>query len=162
MSSIKTVFLTALIFSLLLPAAAWAAPKINLSMTAEKEVVVQENGQQVTKRVAATEVEPGEILSYTISYENVGDETATNVVLNNPIPEGSVYLAEEVTENMDFSIDGGNTYKKPALLTYEVALPDGAKESRVASPDKYTHIRWTISEIPAGDKGSVSFKVEIK
>lgn len=151
-----------IILTALIPITAWAAPEVKLSISAEKEMVVEENGKQVTKLVPTAEVAPGEILIYTINYGNAGDEKATNVVLNNPIPEGGTYLPEKISENMDFSIDGGKTYKKPALLTYEVTLQSGAKETRIASPEKYTNVRWRITEIPAGEQGSVSFKVKIK
>jgi len=162
MNTLKCIFTTAVIAALLLPSTAWAAPQINMTLTAEKEMTIEENGQQVTRRVPATEIAPGEVLIYTINYENSGDETATNVMINNPIPEGSVYRPDEISDNMDFSIDGGKTYKKPALLTYEVTLADGTSEARIASPENYTHVRWRISEIPPGEPGTVSFKVEIK
>jgi uncharacterized repeat protein (TIGR01451 family) len=150
---------------LLLPAMALAKPKVNISVKAEKEVTVIENGKEVVKRVAAEEIEPGEILIYTLRYSNTGDEMATNVVFNDPIPKGTVYLAGSATglgTDITFSIDGGKTYKKPTLLTYEVKLADGRVEKRVASPDEYTHIGWKIEAIPAGERGELAFKVRVK
>ena len=131
---------------------------------AEKEVTVTENGEKVTKRVPAAEAAPGETVIFTITYENTGDEAATNVVVNDPIPEGTAYIPGSATETgeVTFSIDGGKTYKKPSLLTYEVTNPDGSKEKRTASPEQYTNIRWQLPEIPAGEKGEVSFRVKVK
>jgi len=59
-----------------------------------------------------------------------------------------------------FSIDNGKTFKKPSLLTYEVKLPSGKIEKRTASPEQYTHIRWTVSVIPAHGSGQVVFRYE--
>ena len=149
---------------LLLPAAALAAPQVELAITAEKEVTVTEDGQTVVKRAPAAETAPGETVIFTIAYANTGDEAATNVVLNDPIPAGTAYVPGSATEKgeVTFSIDGGETYKKPSLLTYEVTNPDGTKEKRTASPEQYTHVRWQIPEIPAGEKGEVSFRVKVQ
>ncbi len=55
---------------LLLPAAAWAKPQVTLSISTEKDIVIEENGQQVTKRVPIEEVVPGEVVIYTLSFKN--------------------------------------------------------------------------------------------
>ena len=81
-----------------------------------------------------------------------------------PIPEGTAYLPGSATEagELTFSIDKGKSYKKPSLLSYEITAPDGKKEKRVASPEEYTHIKWTLPSVAAGEKGSVNFKVKVK
>lgn len=160
----KRFLLSLVAAALLFPAVALAAPQVQLSINAEKKVTVTENGEQVVKRVPAAEATPGERVIFTISYENAGDETATNVVVNDPIPEGTAYVPGSATDlgEVTFSIDGGKTYKKPSLLTYEVSNPDGTTEKRVATPEQYTHVRWQIPAIPAGEKGEVSFQVQVK
>lgn len=157
-------FLLIVLTFLLLPAAAWAKPVVNIAIAAEKEITVEENGQKTTKRVPAAEAAPGETIIFTLEVANSGDETATNVVVDDPIPAGTSYLPGSATEigEVTFSIDDGKSYKKPSLLTYEVTLPDGKKDKRVASPEQYTHIRWQIPQIAAGAKGEVSFRVKVK
>lgn len=150
---------------LLLPAAAFAKPLVSVSITAEKEMTVVKNGQKSTKKVAATRIDPGDIIFYTMNYINSGDEAATGAVLDDPIPQGTVYLpgsAFGAGAEITFSIDGGKSFKKPSLLTYEVKSPNGSMEKRTASPEEYTHIRWVIDKIGAGAKGSVGFQVKIK
>lgn len=160
----KKFLMSILAAALLFPAAALAAPQVQLAITAEKEVTVTQNGEQVVQRVPAGEAAPGETVIFTIVYENVGDEAATNVVVNNPLPEGTAYVPGSATEagELTFSIDGGETFKSPSLLTYEVANPDGTQERRVASPEQYTHIRWQIPEISAGGNGEVNFRVQVQ
>lgn len=162
--SIRKILITALAATLLLPVAALAKPQVKIGITAEKEVVVTENGQSVTKRVPAAEATPGETIIYTLEVANNGDEPATNVVVNDPIPEGTSFLPGSASGDgaPAFSIDGGKTYNKPSLLTYEFTNPDGSKEQRVASPEKYTHIRWQIPQIAAGAKLELGFKVKVK
>ena len=158
-------FLTLVVACLLIPAVALAKPQVSISIKAEKKVTVVENGQEVVKQIPAEEVLPGETLIYTLSYTNAGNEAATNVVINDPIPEGAAYVLESASgegTDISFSIDGGKTFKKPSMLTYEVKLADGTKEKRVASPEEYTHIRWTIRKVRAGGSGQLGFQVRVK
>ena len=161
----KHVWLMAILAALLLPMAAFAKPLVSVSITAEKEVTVVKNGQKATKKVAASKINPGDVIFYTLNFINSGDEAATNAVLDDPIPQGTVYLpgsASGAGAEITFSIDGGKSFTKPSLLTYEVTLSNGKKEKRVASPEEYTHIRWVINKIDAGAKGTVGFQVKIK
>ena len=164
MNRMKCKLATLITLALLIPLTAWAAPKVELSITAEKSVIVEENGQMVTKQVVATEVTAGETLTYTITYVNSGDENATNIAIVDPLPEGSSYIAGSASQTgeLTFSADNGKTYKKPSLLTYEVKNSSGTTEQKVASPEQYTHVRWLIPVIAAGEKGSVSFQVLMK
>ncbi|QWV97654.1 DUF11 domain-containing protein [Geomonas nitrogeniifigens] len=147
-----------------MPFVAWAQPKVTITMKAEKEVSVTAKGKQVKKRVAAKGVQPGEEIIYTLSYQNSGNEAAKDVVISDPIPAGTAYIPGSASETGDlaFSIDKGKTFKKPTLLTYELKGNTGKMEKKVASPDEYTDVRWTIPQVPAGGTGSVSFKVKVK
>lgn len=148
-----------------LPITAWAKPNVIVSIKAEQEVTVKENGNEVKKIVEAKEILPGDIITYSLNFANSGDAAASNVILNDPIPEGTAYLFGSATETageLTFSIDHGKSFKKPSMLTYEISLPGGGKEKRTASPEQYTDIRWIIKTIPPGVKGSVSFKVKVK
>ena len=161
----KHVSLIAILAALLLPGAASAKPLVSVSITAEKEVTVVKNGQKSTKKVAATSIEPGDVIFYTLNYINSGSEAATKVVLDDPIPKGTVYLpgsAYGADAEISFSIDHGKTFKKPSLLIYEMKSPSGSTEKRTASPEEYTNIRWIINKIEAGGKGAVGFQVRIK
>jgi uncharacterized repeat protein (TIGR01451 family) len=157
-------YVATVLLALALAPAAWARPEVSITIKAEKEVVVTEQGKKVKKLVEAKDVEPGDEIIYTLSYSNVGTEAATNVVISDPIPPGTMYIPGSATGTgeLTFSIDHGKTYKKPALLSYEVTTPDGKKEKRVASPEEYTDIRWVIPSLRVGEKDSVSFKVKTK
>jgi uncharacterized repeat protein (TIGR01451 family) len=145
---------------LLLSAEVFAKSLVSISITAEKEVTVN----KVTKKVAATTINPGDVIFYTLNYINSGDDAATSAVLDDPIPAGTAYIpgsAYGEGAEIIFSIDGKN-FKKPSLLTYEIKNRKGSMEKRTASPEEYTHIRWVIPKIAAGAKGNVGFQVRIK
>jgi uncharacterized repeat protein (TIGR01451 family) len=151
--------------TVLLPLSVYALPLVSVSMKAEKDVTVAVKGEQVTKRVVATSVDPGDVIFYTLNFVNSGNEAADNAIFDDPIPKGTVYLpgsAYGTGAEISFSSDGGETFKKPALLSYEVKLPSGKSEKRSASTGEYTHIRWIISTIPPRGSGQVGFQVRMK
>ena len=148
-----------------LPSAALAKANVVVAIKAEKEIVIRENGKESLKIVEATDILPGEIVTYTLNFANNGDELAKDVVISNQVPGETTYQVGSATEgngDLSFSIDGGKTFKKPSLLTHEVTLPNGTREKRLATPDQYTHIRWIIPNLPPQAKGSVSFKAKVK
>jgi len=158
-------FMLMFIVMMTLPVMAWAKPDVTISVVAKQQIVVEENGQKVTKLVEANDVVPSDVLIYQLNYQNVGDEPAVGATLVNPVPDNTMYVdgsAFGPGSDIDFSIDGGKHYKRASLLTYEVKLVDGTVEKRTASPEQYTHIRWTVSQIPAGKSGTASFQVRVQ
>ena len=143
----------------------WAKPEITLSVTSEKEIIEMNQGKKNVKRVPAKEIEPGQVLIFTLKYSNKGDEAATKVVFDNPIPKETVYemgSAAGSGSDITFSINGGKDYKKPTFLMYEVKGTDGKAVKRKASPDLYTNVRWVISTVPPGSDGELSFRAKVK
>lgn len=140
-----------------------AAPQVTMSITAEREIsVIDENGQSSTQREPATTVAPGDTVHYTLDYRNSGDEAAVNVRLDNPIDSAQHYQAGSAwgdDAEILFSIDGGQTYKQPASLTWR-NTESGAEQA--APPERYTNIRWVIPTIPAGSEGAVGFSATVK
>jgi len=161
----KKIAQLVVVVSLLLPLTAIAKPLVSVSITAEKEITVTEKGKTVKKMIPADKIEAGDIIFYKINYVNSGDEPATDAVLNDPIPQGTSYLpgtAYGEAADVTFSIDGGKSFKKPSLLTYEIKHKDGTVEKKAASSEEYTNIRWLISRVPAGSRGTVGFQVRVK
>jgi uncharacterized repeat protein (TIGR01451 family) len=150
---------------LLSAGAAWAKPRMVVSITTAKEVRETKNGITTTKLVTTTSAASGEILHYTLTYLNKGDEEATNAVVVDPIPAGTVYVTNSATgkdAEIEFSADGGKTFAHPVKVSHEYRLSSGKVEKRIATPDDYTHIRWTIRSVPAGAGGTAGFRVKVK
>lgn len=159
----KKVLLTMLLtLAVSLPAAAQEEGSLKVSTTVQKEEVsVNEAGETVTKLVAANTVVPGEAVIYTITFQNIGAEPAANVVITNPIAETLTYVdgsAFGPGMNLEFSIDGGQTFAAAADLTVE---EDG--ETRPAEPDDFTHIRWVMQgELAVGALATARFSAVLK
>jgi uncharacterized repeat protein (TIGR01451 family) len=161
----KSKLLSVIVMGMLvLPLAALAQPDVKISIKAKKEMTVVKDGKPQKRLVVASKFVPGDIIAYTISYNNAGNEPAINSVIDDPIPAGTVYLPGSATgagSDITFSIDKGKNYLKPSYLFYETKGANGKTEKRVASPDDYTNIRWTIQSIPPGGKGEVTFQVKV-
>ncbi len=144
---------------------AWAKPKIEVTISASRDIVETVNGASVMKSVPAQSAVSGDTLTFAVTYRNAGTDVATNAVINNPISTGMSYIDNSSfgpEAEVTFSIDGGKSFKKASYLTYEVKLPGGATEKHTARPEEYTDIRWTIRSVPAGGSGKLTYKVKVK
>ena len=162
--SIKvTLFSLALLALTCLPV--WAKPLLEVTLTTAREVVEVKDGVRTVKMVPTKSAVSGDVLHYTLAYTNKGNEAATNAVIDNPVPKGTVYIANSATgdnSEITFSNDGGKFYAPPAKLTYEVKLPSGKTEKRMATPGDYTNIRWKVKSVAPAASGTVGFSVQIK
>lgn len=141
---------------------AWAQGTLDVNTTVQKEtVVVTEEGEEVRELVPAETVIPGERVVYTITFRNTGAEPADNVIITNPISENLTYVAESAFGPgmvLEFSVDGGETFAAADDLTIE---EDG--ESRPASAEDYTHIRWVMQDdLASGAQGMARFTAQLK
>ena len=146
------------------PSMVMAKPDIKPVMTAEKEVVAVEGGKKVTKRVPAKETATGDTIVYTLKLANAGDEKATKLQINNPVPAGTVYIAKSAfgaDAQITFSVDGGKTFVPAEQLMTEKNV-GGKKEKVPADVKSYTHIRWVIGEVLAGKEAAVGFSVKVQ
>lgn len=126
-------------------------PKVKLVLGVAKQVTSTDaSGNQVKTwkpLEGQVEVKPGDVLRYTLSSENAGDKAAENLVLTQPVPNQTTYIADSAKANgaqLSFSIDGGQSYATNPMI--EVKLADGTVEMQPAPVDLYTHVRWDYSE----------------
>ena len=145
--------------------ATWAMNQhaIDLKVIAETEMeVINEKGEKELKRVQAAKVVPGDEVIFTIYYSNVGQETAENAFITNPIPKHMLYRAGTASgagSVITFSVDGGKTYDVPGKLK----ILDHRGKERPAKPSEYTHIRWTFQKpLPRVAAGQVSFRAQLE
>lgn len=159
------ILLQLIVVSALLPGAgsvlAQEPGRLNVQTQVHKEeVVVDDNGERRTQLVPASEVVPGDEVIYTITYTNISDETAENVVVTNPIPPDLTYVdgsAFGPGSRIEFSVDGGSTYMTAEQLT---VTEDGV--TRAALPADYTHIRWSMAnDLAAGAQGIARFRARL-
>lgn len=160
-------FITVLLsLFLLLPATARSDEPRSVELVNIAEVeVMQKNefGTEVAKRVAADKanVVPGDTVIYTIIYTNYGNKPATDIVINNPVPEQMIYVdksAEGAGTRIDFSVDRGKSFAPLEKLK----LRDSAGKERPAIAGDVSNIRWTLEKpLKPGGTGRVSFRAKV-
>ena len=148
--------------TVMMAAAAWAKPQLAVTMEAAREI--RDHKSWSASFSPASSAVSGDVLLYTITYKNSGNEPATNATLNNPMSPGTSYIDNSAggkNADISFSIDGGKTYKKPSCSAMKSSkLTESRKHT--ARPEEYTHVRWVIPSVASGSSGTVQFKVRIK
>jgi uncharacterized repeat protein (TIGR01451 family) len=87
---------------------------------------------------------PGDTITYTIYYHNIGTASAVNVKLTNPVPAGAKYM-----EGSAKGLGSEFSFKRAP------ASPPNVSE--------ISEITWTLkNEIPPGQERSASYKVILK
>ncbi len=127
-----------------------------LTVVQKEEVVVNEDGTTESRLVPVEAVVPGERVFYTITFTNVGDDPAENVVITNPIASELTYVKGSAFGpgmTVEFSVDHGATFAEAAALT---VTED--EEVRAAEPEDFTHIRWVMEDdLDIGSQGTARF-----
>lgn len=126
-------------------------------------VGVDEEGRE--KFTEAKTVEPGGVVEYRLFYRNVSESPLRGIRVVSPVAENTGYAggSADACERTGphFSIDGGATFH-PEPVKYILELPGGGREERVAGPEMYTHLLWTLEELAAGEKVSLRYRVRVK
>lgn len=145
--------------------------QVQLRLKAERKLVRKdaEGKNKVTWQELqnGATVEPGEVLRYSINGANNGNKAVKNLAINQPIPQGMVYVLNSATVNANagaeitYSINGGKTYVKNP--TVQVKLEDGTVETRPAPDTAYTHIRWKFGEsVPEQAEVDGTYQVRVR
>lgn len=157
-----TTILLAMLGSFSLGAQA-ADGAIKLTSIAQVEVeVIDQKGKKTLKRTPVDKAVPGTEVIYTTTFENIGNKSASDIVINNPLPNDSEYKAGSAfgkDSEILFAVDGGKKFGHAEELKIKGA--DG--KERIALPKEYTHIRWTYKgQLAAGKSGEVGFRTVVK
>ena len=92
-------------------------------------------------------VRGGDVMKYTLTFTNLKERSVHHIVVSNPIPSGLKLVGNSARSSREdaiteYSADGGRTFSAQPM---EEITADGATIQRAVSPDRYTHVRWTIA-----------------
>jgi len=139
-----------------------AASPLQSSMTAFLVETNDEGKEVLTK---TEQVKPGQVIEYVLLNSNVTDADLSEVNLVGPIPTGTSYLAGTASTGQyakpEFSVDGGNTFQQEPIK-YMVKQADGTEKETIATPDMYTHVRWTIGTMKARLEMALRYRVQVR
>ena len=139
----KGIILGFSLLAMALPASAQVAEP--QALTIEAENVSAQSPERAADQAELTL--PGDVIEYRLTFTNHQAGAVSDVVLNDPIPAGLVFVPGSVTASrqdllVEYSIDGGSSWTERPMVEVEVA---GESVSRPAPAEAYTHVRWTIN-----------------
>ena len=111
------------------------------------EVSEGPGGQEIRRWVAAERLNAGDEIHYTVRVHNPGKQAVDTVVVTKRLPFGVRYLRGSATgpaAEVQFSIDGGETYATPEVLARLAG--GGKKGQRKLLENDYTHVRWVLKK----------------
>ncbi len=134
---------------------------VRLTNAAMKQVIsINDKGDREVSFVEPKTVIPGDVILYTIEFENISDHAISNIVLNDPVPNNSIYRdgsAKGENTQVLFSVDGEYFAEADKLFVTENG------RQRPATAKDYRVIRWVVkTPLQPGEKRQVSFKTRIK
>ena len=136
-----------------------ARPEVKVSL-----VGTVERDSKVMTLDKATAVGPGEVLTWTVDAENVGNAPALEYRAITHIPRGTEYVKDSAVAegaNALYSIDGGKSYSPQPMIEQKQA--DGSVKPTPAPLSMYTSIRYDwASPLAQGAEVTASYKVRVK
>jgi len=135
------------------------------ALSAQRPLVVTALNLNARSRGSQSQaVLPGDVLQYQLRFTNQGQGDVRGVVFTNPVPAGLRYVdrsagADRQDVAVEYSTDGGQTFAATPMVTEVV---DGRRVQRPASPEQYTHVRWTVQgSIAPGATVTAEFRAEL-
>ncbi|MGI9203984.1 MAG: hypothetical protein ACR2Q3_08235 [Woeseiaceae bacterium] len=126
----------------------------------KEELIVGDSGETERRLVSADTVVPGDDVIYTITFTNISNETAENVIITNPISENLTYIEGSAFAPgtlIEFSVDGGRSFGSAS----DLMVADNGNR-RPAEPNDFTHVRWTMqNHLDAGAQGMARFRARL-
>lgn len=117
-------------------AGAQQTPRLDLKTTAQKEIKIKKQGKWVTETRPADKTGPGDVLVYTIAYQNTGSSAATDARIVNPVPQGASLIPDSIRgkdAEVACSIDNGASWHKPPVMI-RIKNKAGLEEEKPAPP----------------------------
>ncbi len=151
------------------PIAQAAKPRVELKLSADRQLLSNGNGQTKTTWQPldgkSPKVGSRDVIRFTLLGLNPGNGPAKNLVFNQAIPAGTRYVLQSArlinaAADIQFSIDGGKSFS-PAP---KVKVQQGNQLIEQPAPaDAYTHIRLGLNQ-ELSPKGTVrgEYQVTVK
>lgn len=149
----------AVVASLFGAVAVYAATPLQLSSDVFVERQIERgDGTKTVVLEKPSMVTPGDNLVFVVKYKNVGNSTASNFVVTNPLP--SAVMFNGTSDGLEVvSIDGGKNWG--VLSNLRVSKADGT--ARPAQRSDVTHIKWNLNQpLTAGAEGKLIFRGVVK
>ena len=132
-----------------------ASKLVTLTLKADKQVMNEKNIASFQAIAGKASVKHGDIIMYTVVAKNNSRCPLKNLVLKQPIPQGTEYVKGSAMAidgaELLFSIDGGKTFSaKPTV------------DKQPVPETSYNYLRWRfIGKTPANAQIKTTYKLRI-
>lgn len=113
---------------------------------------------------SAGTVLPGDVVRYRLTFTNTTEREVRDVEFVDPVPEGFVFVggsasADRRDVRIEYSADGGRSFSRRPVA---VEVVDGERVERPVKPERYTHVRWTVTGwVQPGAQVTAEFDVRL-
>jgi uncharacterized repeat protein (TIGR01451 family) len=144
---------------LAIPGMAIAANSVALSSEVFVErKIAKPDGRTAVVLEQPTTVVPGDNLVFVVKYKNVGNKSATDFSVTNPLPKAVMFNGTSDGAEI-VSIDGGKNWGRLSALKYT----RGNGMVRPALMSDVTHIKWKFTRpLSVGSEGKLIFRGTVK
>lgn len=160
------------VWALILGGLVWAGSPLKLDLSSYRVVVVQnDRGEKVETFEPAVDVAPGDLVEWRLQATNHSKEALRDVALVIPVPEAMAYVPQTArplemngaTVLPEFSYDGVH-FSRPPLYKKKIVKENGIeREVQVeVPPEAYTHVRWVIPIMLAGQQITVTMRTTVR
>lgn len=123
-------------------------------------ITVNADGKEASR--PAEEVEPGEVIEYLLTYENISEAALQGIAVTGPIPDATAYIANTANTpaqaNFTVSIDNGKTFESEPVKRM-IKNAQGEEVETIIPPSEYSHIRWTLNQpLQGGEKQTFRYR----
>ena len=121
----------------------------------------QQGSLKLIKGVDKASAKPGDLVTYTITYLNLGTATVTNVVISDPISPFCIFQLGQfggAGQDIRWVKPDGST----KILSAATGDDEGGLEGHVNYELGVLYVRMNPTTIPAGRTGTISYVVKIK
>lgn len=147
----------------------FAAPNIHADAPIQgaMEAFIVELEDDKEKLIAATEVEPNQLVEYQLTYVNKSESKIDGLTVVGPVPEGTAYVSDtanaDVAADLLVSIDGGKTFESEPVVRLETKN-SGEVVEKIVPPEQYTHLKWKAEKAIGADGGTqfYTYRVRVK
>lgn len=145
----RTISIILILMSMSLPIMAQDSGPVSSVLQVFKITEDAEGNEVVTE---TTEVKPGDLLEYRITYTNNDAGPITDLRPMLPVPTGMAYVkgsAQPALESASLTTAGGEFL--PIPITRQVRKPDGTLTNEEVPAREYRRLRWLVESLEVGE-----------
>ena len=143
-TSLAVVLVTALLLGWPTESRAQDVPKSAITMS-YRNLTLSRNPERAKGRKNGDALN-NDTLRYELVFRNPTTVALRNVVFENPLPPNLILVGGSATTStaavIEYSADGGKSFAVAPKIREVV---EGKQVERVAVPEEFTHIRWTVT-----------------